>query len=279
MDIDLPVQQEFLNRIMDYADSKNVEMILGIDTNSHSTMYGKDTNKRGKDMEEFIIDNGLSIENIGKIPTFETIRGNLKMATCIDVTLSRGLDDKIAKWTVDQTYNGSDHNTITFEIVRKNLKMEKTRNWDKGDWPAFKGRIYHENFNEPEIVTEKKLDNCVRQMYRKLNVVLNDTCPKKVRKIRLKANVWYTSKHKELAKKIKTAYKKGKRNLGEAWTFYKKLIKRYKKLCKRSRNASWKKYKENRQTVDEMVKRRRRKIRLIHLSKQMEKQQTPVKKL
>ena len=97
MDIDLPVQQEFLNKITDYADSKNVEMILGIDTNSHSTMYGKDTNKRGKDMEEFIIDNGLSIENIGKIPTFETIRGNLKMATCIDVTLSRGLDDKIAK--------------------------------------------------------------------------------------------------------------------------------------------------------------------------------------
>ena len=91
-------------------------------------------------------------------------------------------------------------------------------------------------------------------MYRKLNVVLNDTCPKKVRKIRLKANVWYTGKHKELAKKIKAAYKRGKRNLGEAWTFYKKLIKRYKKLCKRSRNASWKKYKENRQTVNEMVK-------------------------
>ena len=77
---------------MDYADSKNVEIIMGIDTNSHSTIYGDDTNSRWKDMEEFIIDNGLSVENIGKIPTFETIRGNLKMATCIDVTLSRGLD-------------------------------------------------------------------------------------------------------------------------------------------------------------------------------------------
>ena len=88
MDVTLSVQQEFLNKIMDYADSKNVEIIMGIDTNSHSTMYGKDTNNRGKDMEEFILDNGLSIENIGKVPTFETIRGNLKMATCIDVTLS-----------------------------------------------------------------------------------------------------------------------------------------------------------------------------------------------
>ena len=70
------------------------EMCIRDSTNSHSTIYGKDTNSRGKDMEEFIIDNGLSVENIGKIPTFETIRGNLKMATCIDVTLSQGLDVK-----------------------------------------------------------------------------------------------------------------------------------------------------------------------------------------
>ena len=69
-------------------------------------------------------------------------------------------------------------------------------------------------------------------MYQKLNVVLNDTCPKKVRKVKLKTNVWYTGKHKELAKKIKTAYKKGKRNLGEAWTYYKKLIKRYKNYAR-----------------------------------------------
>ena len=139
MDVTMPVQQDFLNKIMDYADSKNVEIIMGIDTNSHSTIYGDDTNSRGKDMEEFIIDNGLSVENIGKIPTFETIRGNLKMATCIDVTLSRGLDNKIAKWTVDQTYNGSDHNTITFEITRKNLKMEKTRNGTKETGLPLKG--------------------------------------------------------------------------------------------------------------------------------------------
>ena len=59
---------------------------------------------------------------------------------------------------------------------------------------------------------------------------------------------------KVLGYKVKKAYKKGNRNLGEAWVHYKKLVKRYKKLCKKRRNASWKKYKETRQIVEDIVK-------------------------
>ena len=81
----------------------------------------------------------------------------------------------------------------------------------------------------------------------------NETCHKKCRKRKVKANVWYTKDLKELGNKVKKAYKKGKRNLGEAWVYYKKLVARYKKLCKKRRNASWKKYKETRQTVEENI--------------------------
>ena len=66
--------------------------------------------------------------------------------------------------------------------------------------------------------------------------------------------MWYTKDLKELGNKVKKAYKKGKRNFGEAWVYYKKLASRYKKLCKKRRNASWKKYKETRQTVEDIVK-------------------------
>ena len=48
MDGIMPVQQEFLSKIIDYADSKNVEMIMGMDTNSHSTIYGNETKSRGE---------------------------------------------------------------------------------------------------------------------------------------------------------------------------------------------------------------------------------------
>ena len=63
-------------------------------------------------------------------------------------------------------------------------------------------------------------------MYKKLFMVLNDICPKKARKQKIKANTWYTKDHKKLAKKVKKAFKRGKRNLGKSWVYYKK-IRRY----------------------------------------------------
>ena len=116
-----------------------------------------------------------------------------------------------------------------------------------------KNLLSQETFYEPEVVTEKKLDRCLHQFYKKLNRVLDRTCPKKKRSTRVRANLWYNKNLKEMAKRIKKAYKLGKRILGEAHLHYKKLVKRYKKLCKKRRRSSWRKYKETRQSVPEMV--------------------------
>ena len=132
------------------------------------------------------------------------------MATCIDVTMTRDMDDKITGWWVDQTYNGSDHNTITFEIKTEKQEEIKSRNWDKGDWPMFTQKLKYVDFHEPEIMMEKKLDRCVQQMYKNLFIVSNETCPKKCRKRKVKTNVWYTKDLKALGYKVKKAYKKRK---------------------------------------------------------------------
>ena len=78
--------------------------------------------------------------------------------------------------------------------------------------------------------------------------------PKKARKQKIKANTWYAKDHKKLAKKVKKAFKGGKHNLGESWVYYKKIARKYKALCRKSRVSSWRKYKETRQTVDDIVK-------------------------
>ena len=149
LDINKAVVQEWLDKIIKYATDKEVELMIGADTNCHSNLFGEDTNKRGRDFEEFVIENALEIENIGTIPTFETIRAGKKMATCIDVTMTRDMDDKICNWRVDQAYNGSDHNTITFGIRTEKQEETKSRNWDKGDWPAFTHKLKHVDFHEP----------------------------------------------------------------------------------------------------------------------------------
>ena len=133
-----------------------MEIIIGADTNCHSNLFGEDTNKRGRDLEEFIIENAIAIENVGTIPTFDTIRAG-KRLTLTDVTMTRDMDDKINNWRVDQTYNGSDHNTITFEINSEKHEGIKSRNWDKGDWPAFTHKLKYVDFYEPETMTEKNL--------------------------------------------------------------------------------------------------------------------------
>ena len=83
---------------------------------------------------------------------------------------------------------------------------------------------------------------------------MDKVCPKKKRRTKIKANPWYNKTLKALSEKVKKAYKNSKRLLGESKVYYKKLVSKYKKLCKQRRRASWKKYKETRQTVSDMVK-------------------------
>ena len=94
-----------MSKVVKYAENKDSELLVGADTNCHSNLFGEETNKRGYELEEFIIENGLAVENSGTFPTFETIRANKRMATCIDATLTRDLGDRISNWKVDQTYN------------------------------------------------------------------------------------------------------------------------------------------------------------------------------
>ena len=130
---------------------------------------------------------------------------------------------------------------------------KEERNWNAGQWILMKNYLAHETFYEPGVLTEKKLDRCLQQFYKKINRVLDQVCPKKKISTKIRANVWYTKSLKEMAKRIKKAYKLSKRILGEAHAHYKNLVKKYKKLCKKRRRSSWRKYKERRQSVPEMV--------------------------
>ena len=90
LDIKEKVIQDWANKVMEFANRKRYPIIWGMDSNSHSTLFGKETNARGEDLEEFLINNAFFIENIGLMPTFETIRQNGPTESIIDVTISRG---------------------------------------------------------------------------------------------------------------------------------------------------------------------------------------------
>ena len=60
LDVKLEVVPPWLQKIVAYADKNSYGLIIGADTNAHSTLYGEETNKRGEELEDFIIGNFLS---------------------------------------------------------------------------------------------------------------------------------------------------------------------------------------------------------------------------
>ena len=102
-DINLPMIQDWLLGIIEYASEKKCKLLIGIDSNAHSELYGQETNPRGELLEEFIFNHNLEIENRGNVPTFSTIRRGMEVTSFIDVTLSRGAE--VVDWCVDESFN------------------------------------------------------------------------------------------------------------------------------------------------------------------------------
>ena len=103
-----------------------------MDSNAHSSSFGDKTNKRGDKLDLFIAHHKLDIENQGLTPTFQA-RG---AQTIIDITLTARLSVSVTNWTVSQEYNGSDHNTITFQVEQDRQKIEPTWKWHKAHFSS-----------------------------------------------------------------------------------------------------------------------------------------------
>ena len=105
LDINMPVQQKWMEDLMRMIDDKNFPVLVGVDSNAHSALYGPTNNSRGDEFEDFVLRHGFNIENIGHTPTYEVMRGNKLIGTHIDVTLSRDLPSSVKHWQVNRNYN------------------------------------------------------------------------------------------------------------------------------------------------------------------------------
>ena len=91
LDSKLKVVQPWLTAAMSFASHRVYAIIIGVDSNCHSELFGLETNKRGKNIEDFIAQHNLRVENQGKTPTFEAAIGS----SIIDITLTYRLSVSI----------------------------------------------------------------------------------------------------------------------------------------------------------------------------------------
>ena len=215
--------------LVEFAKQNGFALILSIDSNAHSDLYGRQTNKRGEAVEDFIMSNNLKIENVGLIPTFESSAGS----SIIDITLTLNLPLSITGWAVEREYNGSDHNTIVFSMGREKIVDEPHRPWGKADWMLFRNNLKTETFNVPEFLTDKKLDRLVEALYKKIEKALDAACPLTKANLRDANNKWFDERIEALRVKVVDAYRR--RSEVDGGERLKRRQKKYKTACRRAK--------------------------------------------
>ena len=251
-DIHLPVKQDILRDIITYADLQGFELCMGADTNAHSTLFGPDNNKRGEDLEELIIDHHLKVANTGNIPTFETFRDGRYLSSYIDYTFTKRLQGDVAGWRVEQAFNGSDHNTISYDLIL-DLYVEPRIRWSKIDWSSFTEYLRGCHIPIPSHVTKKKVDKLVQKIYAVILKAIELASPPPPDTVQdTKPLHWFKPHHKTLKRAVRKAYDKALKSKAILdIKHYKKLQNDLKNKCHKSRDRGWKYYKADAKTIQE----------------------------
>jgi ribonuclease HI len=248
------VVPENVIKAVEYAGQKGLGVLIGADTNSHSTSFGPRNNKRGEKLDDFIAKYGLQIENAGEVPTFEA-RG---AATVIDITLSRDLGVSCKNWRVNREFNGSDHNTIEFEGSQELIEVPEKYLWSKADWDLFRETIEAKDYSKSKVITQSECDKMVEKLYEYINDGLQEAIPKSKPKMKDMNNPWWNDNLKSRRRQVNRLYQSMKKHKTSVSTDrYNNAKKEYKKACNKARLSSWEDFKEKINSVEDANKFRK----------------------
>ena len=240
LDSNEEVVPNWLERLMAYIERRGLPAILAFDCNAHSQLYGPDTNDRGKIFEEFILHNGLSVENRGNSPTFHAFRRGQHIDTFIDVTLTKGAIP-VQNWRVhDLSFNGSDHHTITWSVPIELNRRPMIRPWLKAKWKDFTEHIQNYEFHVPEEMTTRKIDKLLARWYRVIGEALDKACPKREAKLSPAELDWYGKDQKFLKNRAKRKYLAHKNSdCPKKRKAFVRAKRAYGRSCRKARKNSW----------------------------------------
>ncbi|XP_049883069.1 uncharacterized protein LOC126378732 [Pectinophora gossypiella] len=92
--------------------------LIGGDVNAKNTWWGSSKiDCRGSEVSGAMEEMEMQVLNEGDVPTFDTIRGNKRYTSHVDITAcSSDMLGLVEDWRVDDRITSSDHNTITFKV-------------------------------------------------------------------------------------------------------------------------------------------------------------------
>ena len=143
------------------------------------------------------------MENIGHVPT---IHGE-KARTCIDVTLTKRLHSTVLEWRVNTEYNGSDHNTIEFQVHQDMMTIPKVWIWHKANWSVFKERMKKLTYELPGNITNDTCESMLNNFYKKLDKAMKKAIQSSYTKTVDRNNPWWNEEFRTERRRVNKAYK------------------------------------------------------------------------
>ena len=246
LDYNKAVVQDWLDKLVKFAEDRRLPIIMAFDSNAHSQLYGPDTNDRGKEFEDFILQNGLTVENRGNSPTYHAFRHGENIDTHIDVTLTKGLVP-LHNWRVhDSSFNASDHHTITWSLPMEIQPRPLIRPWKTAKWDVFTKEVDDYDFHIPEVLNTRKVDKLLKRWYDVIEKALDKACPKREAKLSPAEMDWYGKDHRFLKNRAKRKYLAHRRSpcpkKRKAYVVAKRA---YNKACVSGRRNSWRLFVES----------------------------------
>ncbi|KAJ2940785.1 hypothetical protein O0L34_g14902 [Tuta absoluta] len=260
MESDKPMEPylEEIRKVIDEIGTNHI--ILGGDLNAWSTWWGSsDVNHRGEELAGFLEEMNLQILNNGVDPTFDTIRGETRYTSCVDITTcSPNMLGRIENWRLNGDLTCSDHKAIMFEIMASKTngfeikRQTRKYNTKKAKWSEFRSKLdqtwSEKQINEEDIekiASKEQLEQAVKAYSDSVEQACKETIPeiKSVSKVRLP---WWT---KELQKQ-KSEVATKKRRIQNAAPIRRAMVvklyieakEQYEMEAKKAITSSWKEF-------------------------------------
>ena len=237
MDILLkPVWPDLLDDAVLYATGRGFKVVIGTDSNAHSTLWGSpETNERGEAVEDACAAYGLHCCNTGNTVTYDGVNGQ----TIVDITLTND-HTLIQDWNVSDEVTLSDHRCVTYTINGV-LKGEPIvyRSVKKVKWKDVADRL---KSVIPEIIpsewSKASLDEATEAFTNKLKEILDEVAPMKPNKQR--KTYWWNedcTKNKNLCMNASRINRRERTQ--ESRKAFAKALRTYQKGIYKAKKSSW----------------------------------------
>lgn len=247
---------DLVEKLQNYANSKNYLLQMSVDSNAHNLMWGYDGNdSRGNELLRITTNLNLHIHNSRTI-TFMSGSKN----SSIDLTITdMRLREKIFDWDTHEHLFSSDHLAITFKYKKFERTILEFRSVKNIDWDIFE-TVLRDNLLPAQAVCDSNYaEICADNIRDSFKIAFERSC--RVTYIRTKNNKdWYNAELAAMRKEARKLFRLRYRNridLELYWHYdvlYKRSINSYNKSVLIYKNSSFQEFAKNIESIEEVAR-------------------------